>query len=276
MVGKILYLRQNYHFGPLKIAMYLRRYHDVSISDSGVRRILKRVGVNQLPASQRHRRHDQRWKRYEKPLPGHQVQVDVKFIEPIEGVTDRRYYQYTAIDDCTRLPFPRRGDPDRQRLRASSRALTGICSIVGSATHTSSRPRHGSTGGERSHRTDAEEFYRRLKGVVIDDSELFSDRLRQWEDFYNFDRPHGSLEGQAPYERLRQKTTTRRNRPSSVAHLGLSRRSRRPAHASLDADDPLAGTVQRFVGSPRPPRAGGSRACHRGGRADHRAARDVA
>src|SRR5512141_3052563 len=25
VVGKILYLRQNYHFGPLKIAMYLRR-----------------------------------------------------------------------------------------------------------------------------------------------------------------------------------------------------------------------------------------------------------
>jgi hypothetical protein len=61
---------------------------------------------------------------------------------------------------------------------------------------------------ERSHRTDAEEFYRMLEGVVIDDSELFNDRLRQWEDFYNFDRPHGGLGGQTPYERLRQKTTT--------------------------------------------------------------------
>ena len=59
---------------------------------------------------------------------------------------------------------------------------------------------------ERSHRTDAEEFYR-LEGVVIDDSELFNDRLREWEDFYNFERPHGSLGGQTPYERLRQKTT---------------------------------------------------------------------
>jgi transposase len=28
IVGKILYLRQNYHFGPGKIAMYLKRYHD--------------------------------------------------------------------------------------------------------------------------------------------------------------------------------------------------------------------------------------------------------
>jgi transposase-like protein len=27
VVGKIIHLRQNYHFGPLKIAMYLQRYH---------------------------------------------------------------------------------------------------------------------------------------------------------------------------------------------------------------------------------------------------------
>ena len=42
-VGKIIYLRQHYHFGPLKISMYLKRYHDVEISHSGVWRILKRL-----------------------------------------------------------------------------------------------------------------------------------------------------------------------------------------------------------------------------------------
>jgi transposase len=36
VVGKILYLRQNYHFGPGKIAMYLKRYHDVEVSKSGI------------------------------------------------------------------------------------------------------------------------------------------------------------------------------------------------------------------------------------------------
>jgi transposase len=36
VVGTILYLRQNYHFGPGKIAMYLKRYHDVEVSHSGV------------------------------------------------------------------------------------------------------------------------------------------------------------------------------------------------------------------------------------------------
>ena len=61
---------------------------------------------------------------------------------------------------------------------------------------------------ERSHRIDAEEFYRMLRGVVIDDTELFNDRLQEWEDFYNYNRPHGGLGGQTPYERLRQKTTS--------------------------------------------------------------------
>jgi transposase len=54
VVGKILYLRQNYHFGPGKIAMYLKRYHDVEVSQSGVWRILKRLDLNRLPASQRY------------------------------------------------------------------------------------------------------------------------------------------------------------------------------------------------------------------------------
>jgi len=52
--------------------------------------------------------------------------------------------------------------------------------------------------GERSHRIDDEEFYRLLEGVVIDDTGLFNERLQEWEDFYNFSRPHGDLGGQAP------------------------------------------------------------------------------
>ena len=62
---------------------------------------------------------------------------------------------------------------------------------------------------ERSHRIDDEEFYRLLEGVVIDDTGLFNEKLQEWEDFYNFSRPHGGLGGQTPYERLRSKATTR-------------------------------------------------------------------
>jgi len=37
---------------------------------------------------------------------------------------------------------------------------------------------------ERSHRIDAEEFYRLLDGVVIDDAEDFNNKLREWVDYY--------------------------------------------------------------------------------------------
>ena len=49
VVAKIIYLRQNYHFGPAKISMYLKRYHDIQISQSGVWRILQRVDLSRLP-----------------------------------------------------------------------------------------------------------------------------------------------------------------------------------------------------------------------------------
>lgn len=45
---------------------------------------------------------------------------------------------------------------------------------------------------------DAEEFYRQLKGVVIDDAELVNDHFQEWRDFYNCHSPHGSLGGQSP------------------------------------------------------------------------------
>ena len=44
--------------------MYFRRYQ-VQSGSSGVWRILKRLQLNRLPASQRHKRHDRRWQRYE-------------------------------------------------------------------------------------------------------------------------------------------------------------------------------------------------------------------
>ena len=83
--------------------MYLKRYHDIPVSESGIWRILKRLDMNRLPASQRYKRHVDRWKRYEKAKPGHRVQIDVKFVAPLKGSRRSRYYQFTAIDDCTRL-----------------------------------------------------------------------------------------------------------------------------------------------------------------------------
>jgi transposase InsO family protein len=51
---------------------------------------------------------------------------------------------------------------------------------------------------ERSHRIDTEEFYRLLDGVVIDDINIFNARLKEWQDLYDYHRPHGGLDGHTP------------------------------------------------------------------------------
>jgi transposase InsO family protein len=233
VVGKILYLRQTYHhFGPAKISMYLARYHDVTISPSGVWRILKRLDLNRLPASQRYKRLDRRWRRYEKQMPGHQI--DVKFIAPIAGAPKRKHYQFTAIDDCTRLRvlriYPRLNQKTAiqfadyvleklpfqvQQIQTDNGPEFGTSFhyhlLDKGVGHRYIKPRTPRLNGkvERSHRIDAEEFYRLLDGAVIDDAHVFNNKLQEWEDYYNFHRPHGALGGQTPYERLRQKTKIR-------------------------------------------------------------------
>ena len=53
---------------------------------------------------------------------------------------------------------------------------------------------------ERSHLTDKREFYQLLN--YKDDVDL-SLKLKHWENFYNFDRPHGAFKGKTPYEILK-------------------------------------------------------------------------
>jgi hypothetical protein len=87
VVSKILYLRQTY-FGPGKIADYLKRFHAVTVARSSVHRILGRRGMNRVSANQKHQSHRNCWQRYEKPLPGHQLQLDVKFLERIPRLAE--------------------------------------------------------------------------------------------------------------------------------------------------------------------------------------------
>lgn len=229
IIAKIIYLRENYHFGPWKIQMYLKRYHDVQISKSGVWRILKRLLINKLPSNQRYKKHEDRWKRYEKPQPGHRIQIDVKFLERIKD-SRKRYYQFTAIDDCTRLRILKIFDKNNQltaiqfvdyvlsRLPFKTEVIqTDNGSefqeqfhwhiLDKGIRHVYIKPRTPRLNGkvERSHRIDEEEFYQMLKGVIIDDTKLFNEKLQEWENFYNYNRPHSSLNGQTPYERFREK-----------------------------------------------------------------------
>jgi transposase InsO family protein len=231
VVSKILYLRQTYHFGPQRIADYLKRFHGVSLAMSSVHRILHRHGMHRLPGSQKHRPHGLRWKRYEKPQPGHRLQLDVKFLERIPG-TQKRLYQFTAIDDCTRLRVLKVYDACNQRtairfldevVRRLPFRVLALQTDNGAEfqsqfhwhaegldiRHVYIRPRTPHLNGkvERSHRVDDEEFYQLLdKDGITDDIHLFNEKLREWEDYYNYHRPHGALDGQTPYERLVAKT----------------------------------------------------------------------
>jgi transposase InsO family protein len=69
---------------------------------------------------------------------------------------------------------------------------------------------------ERSHRVDEQEFYQLLdKDGIGDDIHLFNDKLREWEDYYNYHRPPAALDGQTPYERLLARKTSASVLPKS-------------------------------------------------------------
>lgn len=227
VVRKILYLRQEFRFGPGRIASYLHRFHQLSVARSTVHRILVRHGMHRLAASRSSGRHGRRWQRYEKPQPGHRLQIDVKFLERLPG-SRKRLYQFTAIDDCTRIRVLKVFAACNQEIavrfvddvlrRLPFRVLviqTDNGAEFQSAfhwhvesldiRHVYIRPRTPHLNGkvERSHRVDDQEFYQLLdKNGVTDDIHLFNEKLREWEDYYNYHRPHGALDGQTPYERL--------------------------------------------------------------------------
>ena len=221
VVEKILELRAEYQFGALRIRYYLERYHGIKISESTVSRVLKAHGVNRLPKTAPKRA--LHTKRYAKTVPGHHVQVDVKFLQLKNkaGKTLKRY-QYTAIDDATRIrvlqifpehnqaraiqfmnyvieKFPFRISTIRTDRGHEFQARFHWHVEDLGMRHVYIKPQTPQLNGkvERSHRTDQTEFYQLL--TYTDDIDLNA-KLKAWEDFYNYDRPHLSLEGKTPYE----------------------------------------------------------------------------
>lgn len=227
VVGKILYLRTTYHFGPARIMMYLDRYHGVTTTTATIYHILKRHGLNRLPHDQRRRTAKMTTHRYEKAVPGERLQVDVKFLEPLSGQKTKRY-QYTAIDDCTRLRILRIYEKNNQDTaiafidhvleRLPFRVHT-VQTDDGSEfqarfhwhlqdrgiRHVYIKPRTPRLNGkvERSHRIDGDEFYQFLDPNL--DLDGLHEKIAAWERYYNYERPSAALDGKTPYERLQEK-----------------------------------------------------------------------
>jgi transposase InsO family protein len=226
IVEKVLHLRKTYHLGPIRIVWYLERYHGIKISDASVYRICRRNGMNRLP--NRVGRRAVHTHRYAKQVPGHHVQVDVTFLnlKTKRGRTIRRF-QYTAIDDATRIralkiydrrtqqnaidfinyvveKFPFRTHTIRTDRGHEFQALFHWHVADKGMRHVYIKARTPQLNGkvERSHRTDKQEFYQLL--TYTDDVDL-GQKLKEWEKFYNYDRPHGAFAGKTPYEALRER-----------------------------------------------------------------------
>ena len=201
VVDQVLHLRRTYHLGPMRIVWYLARYHDIKISDAGVYRVLKRHGVSRLPGKVGRRA--VHTTRYEKKVPGHHIQLDVKFLsfKARTGATIKRF-QYTAIDDATRIralkiynkhnqinamdfvdyvieKFPFRIQMIRTDRGHEFQAKFHWHVEDRGIRHVYIKPRSPQLNGkvERSHRSDQEEFYQLLsyKDDVDLEAKLASD-----------------------------------------------------------------------------------------------------
>lgn len=226
IVDKVLHLRSTYHLGPIRIVWYLARDHGIKISEAGVSRILRRNGVSRLPRGMRLRKVHA--KRYNKQVQGHHIQMDVKFLT-FAGPRGKkiRRFQYTAIDDATRIRALKIHEKHTQanaidfvdhiikkipfRIRefrtdnghefqakfhwhVEDQGIRHACIKRGTAQLNAKI--------ERSHCSDQEEVYQLLS--YKDDVDLEA-KLDEWEYVYNVNRPHGAFNGQTPYEALRDR-----------------------------------------------------------------------
>ncbi len=215
-------MRQETHYGPIRLQWLLWERHRLHLSRWAIYQALRRQGL----ITRGHKRHKKDYRLYNLPKPGQEVQIDTKHLSPRHPL-QTRYFQYTAIDDCTRLrvlriydeltlnhsleflqevlaqmPFKIKairtdGGSEFTYTRPTPKIhpLTAACQKLG-IDHRINRPGYPQANGkvERSHRTDNEEFYR------VTPQNLWQIHLADWEHHYNHQRAHQSLHGLSPME----------------------------------------------------------------------------
>src|SRR5215471_10887039 len=180
----------------------LERCQGFEVSRTTIGKVLKTFG----PPALRRPLGRKGTKRYAKEVPGERVQMDTCKIAP--GL-----YQYTAVDDCTRMrvlaTFHRRTAANSlrflelvieefpfpiQRIQTDrGREFFAYCFqeklMEYGIKFRPIRPASPHLNGkvERSQRTDLEEFY---PTVNLKSPDL-SQQLQDWQDHYNQYRPHG-------------------------------------------------------------------------------------
>ncbi len=221
VIALILRIREERRYGAVRMSLYLQRHNQVYVSPTTILKIFHRHHVGRV-SLKRYRPGPKLQAEGPLPVPGQSAQIDVKFV-PRAGHARQRFYQFTAIDEATRYRVLRvynynntRSavtflDEVRRRLPfAIQRIQTDNDSSFGpqftwhladlGIAHRHIPPASPEVNDkvERSHKTDAEEFYR---GKQFRNRKQLGHRLRGWEKEYNEQRPHLALKGKTPAER---------------------------------------------------------------------------
>lgn len=209
----ILSLRNDRKLGVRRIQSELKRLYNLSLSLATIHKIFQKHAI---PYLQKKRHYRKQAKRYNCKLPGERVQMDVC---KIAG----NLYQYTAIDDCTRykvlalykrrtaantldfleqvidrMPFPvQRIQTDRGQEFFAYEVQERLMEYGIKFRPIKPASPHLNGKVERSQRTDLDEFY---SSIDIKSPNL-AEELGYWEHYYNWDRPHSSLDGKTPNEK---------------------------------------------------------------------------
>ena len=209
----VLQMRRGRNLGARRIQSELLWGDEVRLSLATIHKIL--TNANVVPLKRPPRR--KRCTRYERPVPGERVQMDACKIGP--GL-----YQYTAADDGTRCRvlrlYPRRTAANTRNfvdavIEEMEFPIQRIQSHRGTEFFAYKvqerlmeygvkfrpiRPGAPHLNGkvERSQKTDKLEFY---ATTDVTDTEL-DIRLSEWQHYYNWQRPHGALNGKTPMQKL--------------------------------------------------------------------------
>ena len=97
VVALITQARLEHRFGANRAQIWLARVHEVRVATETIQRVFRDISVPHLVKTRR--RGPKQLKLFEKERPGDSVQIDVKVV--VRGRS--KWFQYTAIDDCTRV-----------------------------------------------------------------------------------------------------------------------------------------------------------------------------
>lgn len=237
MARRLRRWRRRTGYGPRRLRWHLQRRGLRGVpSVYGIHRVLQRAGL-----LTRHRTRPKHRQRYVLPRPGDCVQVDIKYVPyKVEG---RQVFQYTALDDCTRLRvvrfFPELTNSAGLMFLAALRAAFPFrirqVQTDNDSTFTTWYTGAPKTASDKAIRLHPFTLTCQAAGIVhrcirprsphlngkvershrIDGEEFyrvwrcrrFADlqkRHRRFNQFYNTARPHGGHGGLTPLERLRQ------------------------------------------------------------------------